>query len=75
MNDATSGQETERATAEHGAPSEMTWDGGQGRQPYQNRESGPDGAAAAAAHEAVEGDRGAASGRNLEQFEQIRRMP
>lgn len=74
MNDGISGKDPERAKAEHGAPSEMNWDGGQGRQPYENREadrhSGP-----AAGHEAAEGDRGATSGRNLEQLEQVKRRP
>ncbi|HEY0887887.1 MAG TPA: hypothetical protein VGE20_21510 [Ramlibacter sp.] len=74
MNGEISGKDAERAKAEHGATSEVNWDGGQGRQPYENqddaRQSGP-----AAGHEAAEGDRGAASGRNLEQLEQIKRKP
>lgn len=74
MNDGTSGQDAERAKAEHGATSEVNWDGGQGRQPYGNQEEARPGGPAAA-HEASEGDRGAASGRNLEQLEQVRRKP
>lgn len=74
MNDGISGKDAKPAKAEHGATSEVSWDGGQGRQPYENqedaRQSGP-----APAHEAAEGDRGAASGRNLEQFEQVKRKP
>jgi len=74
MNDSTSGTDAEPAKAEHGARSEVNWDGGEGRQPYENREDARQGGPAAA-HEAVEGDRGAASGRNLEQLEQVKRKP
>lgn len=74
MNDGTSGKDADRAKAEHGATSEVTWDGGQGRQPYGNQEEAPQGEPAAT-HEPAEGDRGAASGRNLEQLEQVRRKP
>ena len=61
------------AKAEHGAKSEVTWDGGQGRQPYANQgpqEAGPTGGGAFA-----EGDRGDLSGRNAEQLEQVRKKP
>lgn len=76
MNDSTSGkdQEQEQAKAQHGARSEVTWDGGQGRQPYENRESTTAGGTAAA-HEVEQGDRGDLSGRNLEQLEQVKRKP
>ena len=74
MNDSTSDKELERAKAEHGARSEVNWDGGRGRQPYENQES-PQESGPAAAHEAPEGDRGAASGRNLDQLEQVKRQP
>ena len=74
MNDSTSGTDARRAKAEHGARSEVNWDGGQGRQPYDNQEHAPEGGPAAA-HETAEGDRGAASGRNLEQLEQVKRKP
>jgi hypothetical protein len=58
--------------ARHGYQNEVSWDGGQGGQPYTNQqeEHGP-----AAAHETEAGNRGAASGRNLEQFEQLRGFP
>ena len=59
--------------AEHGAQSEVTWDGGKGRQPYANQgpqEAGPSGPGAFA-----EGDRGDMSGRNAEQLEQVRKKP
>lgn len=78
MNDSTRsqdpGEEKQRAKAEHGARSEVTWDGGQGRQPYENQEGAAD-SGPMAAHESAEGDRGAASGRNLEQLDQIKRKP
>lgn len=59
--------------ARHGGRTEVNWDGGRGRQPYANqgeveRESG-------AAGDFEAGDRGDASGRNLEQAEQVRRKP
>lgn len=74
MNDSTSGRDAERAKAEHGARSEVNWDGGHGRQPYENQEDAPP-SGPATAHEAAEGDRGVASGRNLEQLEQVKRKP
>jgi hypothetical protein len=59
--------------ARHGGRTEVNWDGGKGRQPYANqgeeeRESG-------AAGEFEAGDRGDASGSNLEQAEQASRKP
>ncbi len=72
MNPSTPGQEPIAPKAEHGASSEVTWDDGQGRQPYGNQE----GAEAAEPHEVgefSEGDRGAASGRNLEQLEAVKK--
>ena len=60
--------------AEHGAPSEVNWDSGAGRQPYANRQDSaggpPDGGG-----EFSEGDRGELSGRNLEQLEEARKKP
>ena len=58
--------------AKHGYRNEVSWDGGKGAQPYANQEAplGP-----AAAHETEGGNRGASSGRNLEQLEQLRRKP
>jgi hypothetical protein len=67
-------QPPDPGTAEHGAPSEVTWQGGAGRQPYANQ----------GAEEAREpnggdefsgGDRGELSGRNLEQLEQAKGPP
>ncbi len=74
MNDSANGTDPRDVKAQHGAPSEVTWDGGLGRQPYDNQEQ-PPGTAPAGAHEAPEGDRGDASGRNLDQLEQVKRKP
>ena len=59
-------------TAQHGASTEVTWEDGKGRQPYANQEQdlGP-----AAAGEAEAGNRGDASGRNLEQLDEVKRKP
>jgi hypothetical protein len=58
--------------AQHGYRNEVSWDGGKGAQPYTNQEEekGP-----ATARETEAGNRGEASGRNLEQLEQLRRKP
>jgi len=58
--------------AAHGYRNEVSWDGGNGRQPYGNREREN---LPAAAHEEPGGDRGERSGRALEQLEQARRKP
>ena len=65
--------EPEEGKAEHGTPSEVSWEDGAGRQPYANQgneEAGP-----ATGDEAQEGDRGDKSGRTLEQLEQVKKMP
>jgi hypothetical protein len=60
--------------AEHGTPSEVSWDGGAGRQPYANQ--GPEEAEPATGSDGVEdGDRGERSGRTVEQLEQVKKMP
>jgi hypothetical protein len=59
--------------AAHGYRNEVSWDGGTGRQPYANQEDVGEGVAAADETEA--GNRGDASGRNLEQLEQVKRKP
>lgn len=68
------GKGPEEAKALHGVPSEVTWNGGAGRQPYANQgeqESGePPGGG-----EYAEGDRGELSGRNLEQLDQAKKKP
>ena len=60
--------------AEHGAPSEVNWDSGAGRQPYANREDSAGGPPHGGG-EFGEGDRGELSGRNLEQLEEARKKP
>jgi hypothetical protein len=61
--------------ARHGPRSEVTWEGGSGRQPYANQ--GPQEAAEPSPidDEVVEGNRRERSGRNLEQLERARRKP
>lgn len=59
--------------AVHGPATEVTWDGGKGRQPYENQE--PSRETPAAAGEVTAGNRGAASGRNQDQLEQVKRKP
>lgn len=59
--------------AAHGYRNEVSWDGGKGRQPYANQgeqEQGPGTAA-----EVEGGNRGALSGNNIEQLQQVREMP
>ncbi|MBE7369264.1 hypothetical protein [Ramlibacter pallidus] len=59
--------------AKHGYRNEVSWDGGKGAQPYANQGSEEQGPASAREHEA--GNRGDASGRNLEQLEDVKRKP
>jgi hypothetical protein len=67
------GKSPKGVRAEHGVPTEVTWDGGAGRQPYANQ--GAQEAPSAAGGEFPEGDRGELSGRNLEQLERVRQRP
>jgi hypothetical protein len=63
----------EKATrAQHGAASEVNWNGGRGRQPYANQGAEETGEAGG---EFAEGDRGELSGRNLDQLAEVRRKP
>jgi hypothetical protein len=74
MSDSTPGKTPEAAKAEHGARSEVNWDDGKGSEPYANQ--GPEEALPPHdADEFSEGDRGAASGRNLEQLDAVKRKP
>lgn len=60
--------------AQHGTPSEVTWDKGKGRQPYANQgeeEADQPGGG----DEFPAGDRGELSGRNLEQLDEVRKKP
>lgn len=60
--------------AGHGTPSEVSWDEGQGRQPYANQ--GPEEAEQpGGGDEFPAGDRGELSGRTLEQLEEVRKKP
>lgn len=68
------GNEAEGArNARHGPRSEVTWEGGSGRQPYGNQ--GREEAAQPAGENVAEGNRGELSGRNFEQLEEARRKP
>jgi hypothetical protein len=69
--DTTSGQ-PEQPKAEHGARSEVNWDEGKASEPYANQDAEEP---PAAGEEVSEGDRGAASGRNLDQLEAVKRKP
>jgi len=59
--------------ARHGRRTEVTWDGGEGHQPYANQGSEEQGPAAGPEFEG--GDRGDVSGRNLEQLEEVKEKP
>lgn len=67
------GEATGDGQARHGGRTEVNWDGGRGRQPYANQ--GTEEQGTAAAPEAEGGDRGDASGRNLQQLEDVKRKP
>jgi hypothetical protein len=60
-------------TAVHGRKTEVTWDGGDGRQPYANQGSEEQGPGSAKPAEA--GNRGDASGENLDQLDAVKRKP
>ena len=73
MNDDTTGKAA-GPKASHGTPSEVSWDGGTGRQPYANQ--GPEEAEqTGGGDEFPAGDRGELSGRNLEQQDAVRKKP
>lgn len=61
--------------AGHGYSNEVKWGTGKGRQPYSNQgaEEAPE--PSWPVDETAEGDRGAHSGTNLEQMEQVKRKP
>jgi hypothetical protein len=73
MSDKSPGESPKTDKAEHGTPSEVSWDDGAGRQPYANQ--GSKEAEQTSGGEASEGDRGELSGRNLEQLEQVKKKP
>lgn len=57
----------------HGYRNEVSWDGGQGGQPYTNQGDEELGPASAREYEA--GNAGEVAGRNLEQMEAVKRKP
>lgn len=63
----------EHTKAEHGARSDVNWDGGQGSEPYTNQGTGE--ADEPHSEEFSEGDRGDLSGRNLDQLEAVKKKP
>ena len=65
----------EAGRAKHGARSEVTWEGGSGRQPYSNRGEEEAAEPNAPDDEVPEGDRGDRSGRNLDQLAEAKRKP
>jgi hypothetical protein len=58
---------------QHGPRSEVSWEGGSGRQPYANQ--GKEEAAEPGGGDVAEGNRGDLSGRNAEQLDEARRKP
>lgn len=59
--------------AAHGYRNEVNWNDGEGRHPYANQ--GETEQPEPGSPEYTEGDRGAHSGENLEQFDQVKRKP
>ena len=59
--------------ARHGYRNEVSWDGGEGRQPYANRGDVEQGADALPEPEA--GNEGEAAGRNVEQLREVKQKP
>jgi len=74
MNKADPENKPKPPRAEHGAPSEVTWEGGQGRQPYANREDAPV-ETGSGAHETEEGNQGELAGNNARQLDEVKRRP
>lgn len=61
-------------TARHGGRTEVNWEDGRGRQPYDNQDADAAGPPNGA-DEFAGGDRGELSGRNIEQLEQAKKKP
>lgn len=68
------GATPESGKARHGTPSEVSWDGGAGRQPYANQGE-EEAEETGGGDEFPGGDRGELSGRNLEQLDEVRKKP
>jgi hypothetical protein len=75
MNENTGGKGGEAGQAKHGPRSEVTWEGGSGRQPYSNRGQEEAAEPNAPDDEVAQGDRGERSGRNFEQLAEAKRKP
>jgi hypothetical protein len=73
MSTRPAGKDPEAGRAQHGPRSEVTWEGGSGRQPYANQ--GLQETTESDNHEVAEGNRGETSGRNQQQLEEARRKP
>lgn len=67
------GKGPEPGQAQHGPRSEVTWEGGSGRQPYANQ--GSEETTESDNREVAEGNRGDESGRNIEQLDKSRGTP
>ncbi|HTH81047.1 MAG TPA: hypothetical protein VL593_18885 [Ramlibacter sp.] len=67
------GKAPEAGLAKHGPRSEVTWEGGSGRQPYANQ--GAQETTESDNREVAEGNRGDESGRNAEQVDKTRGTP
>lgn len=59
--------------ARHGYRNEVSWDGGEGRQPYTNQGAEEQGPASAREYEA--GNAGDVARRNIEQLEEVKGTP
>jgi hypothetical protein len=66
------GETPQHGGARHGSRTEVNWDQGRGREPYANQGE-EEAAPGSAAYEG--GDRAEHSGRNLEQMEEVKKMP
>ena len=75
MTNQNSGPQHPADKADHGARSEVTWDGGAGHQPYANQGAREAGEPNAGDDEVPEGDRGEMSGRNIEQLTEVKKKP
>ena len=67
-------KEQPKPKAEHGGSTEVTWDDGEGRQPYANQDAEA-GGPAGGGDEFEAGDRGELSGRTQEQLDEVTKKP
>jgi hypothetical protein len=73
MSSKGAGKGPEAGQARHGPRSEVSWEGGSGRQPYANQ--GGQETTESDNHEVPEGNRGDMSGRNQQQLDEAKRKP